>query len=35
VADRALILEKGRICFDGTLQALIADDSIRRSYLSL
>jgi len=35
VADRAYIVEKGRIRYSGTMAALAADDAIRRQYLSL
>ena len=35
VSDRALIVEKGRIRFDGTMAALAADASIRQAYLTL
>ena len=34
VADRALIIEKGRIRFDGTMEALAADESVRATYFS-
>lgn len=35
VADRALIIEKGRIRFTGTMAALMADDAVRSQYLSV
>jgi branched-chain amino acid transport system ATP-binding protein len=35
VADRALIIEKGRIRFAGTMAALMADEAVRAQYLSL
>jgi branched-chain amino acid transport system ATP-binding protein len=35
LADRAYIIEKGQIRFDGTMAALDADDSLRRAYLSV
>ena len=35
VSDRALIVEKGRIRFDGTMAALAADESTRQAYLTL
>ena len=35
LADRAYIIEKGQIRFDGTMAALAADDSLRRAYLSV
>jgi branched-chain amino acid transport system ATP-binding protein len=35
VADRAYIIEKGRIRFTGTMSDLNADDSIRRAYLAV
>jgi branched-chain amino acid transport system ATP-binding protein len=35
VADRALIIEKGRIRFTGTMAALMADEAVRAQYLSL
>ena len=35
VADRALIIEKGRIRFAGTMAALMADDAVRGKYLSV
>jgi len=35
LADRAYIIEKGQIRFDGTMAALGADESLRRAYLSV
>ena len=35
VADRALIIEKGRIRFAGTMADLMANDAVRAQYLSL
>jgi branched-chain amino acid transport system ATP-binding protein len=35
VADRALIIEKGRIRFTGTMAALMADEAVRGQYLSV
>jgi branched-chain amino acid transport system ATP-binding protein len=35
LADRAYIIEKGEIRFEGTIAALDADASIRRAYLSV
>jgi ABC-type multidrug transport system ATPase subunit len=35
VADRALIIEKGRIRFSGTMAALMAEDAVRAQYLSV
>jgi branched-chain amino acid transport system ATP-binding protein len=35
LADRTYIIEKGQIRFDGTMQALDADASLRRAYLSV
>jgi branched-chain amino acid transport system ATP-binding protein len=35
LADRAYIIEKGQIRFDGTMAALDADVSLRRAYLSI
>jgi branched-chain amino acid transport system ATP-binding protein len=35
LADRAYIIEKGQIRFDGTMAALDADASLRRAYLSI
>jgi branched-chain amino acid transport system ATP-binding protein len=35
LADRAYIIEKGQIKFEGTIATLDADESIRRAYLSV
>lgn len=35
VSDRALVLEKGQLRWSGTMQALAADEEVRRAYLSL
>jgi branched-chain amino acid transport system ATP-binding protein len=35
VSDRAYVLEKGRICYEGTMSALVADTSVRRDYLGI
>jgi branched-chain amino acid transport system ATP-binding protein len=35
VADRALVMEKGIIRFDGSMEALMADASIRERYLAI
>ena len=35
VADRACIVEKGRLCFAGTMSALDADPALRARYLSV
>ncbi|MGH7393094.1 MAG: ABC transporter ATP-binding protein [Candidatus Rokuibacteriota bacterium] len=35
LADRAYIIEKGQIKFEGTIAALDADESLRRAYLSV
>ncbi len=35
VADRAYVLEKGQIRYDGPMSDLVADDSLRRNYLSV
>jgi branched-chain amino acid transport system ATP-binding protein len=35
VSDRALVIEKGAIRYEGTIAALEADDAIRESYLSV
>jgi branched-chain amino acid transport system ATP-binding protein len=35
VADRASVIETGRICFDGTMAALLADESLRRAHLAV
>lgn len=35
VSDRAAIIEKGRIRFDGTIESLLADAAIGRAYLAV
>ena len=35
VADRAYIIEKGAIRFEGTMQALMADEAVRKAYLTV
>ncbi|GMU73024.1 MAG: ABC transporter ATP-binding protein [Burkholderiales bacterium] len=35
VSDRAYVLEKGQIRFDGTMSDLAANEEVRRSYLSM
>ncbi len=35
VADRAYIIEKGRIRYEGTMRELAADEAIRRAYLAV
>ena len=35
LADRAYIIEKGQIRFEGPMQQLLADESIRRAYLTV
>jgi branched-chain amino acid transport system ATP-binding protein len=35
LADRAYIIERGEIRFEGPMGALLADDAIRRAYLSV
>ena len=35
VSDRAYVLEKGQIRYQGTMQELAADDEVRRAYLSM
>ena len=35
VSDRAYVIEKGRIRYEGTMAALAADDGVRRAYLSV
>lgn len=35
VSDRAYVLEKGQIRWQGTMAALAADDAVRRAYLSM
>ena len=35
VADRAVVLEKGQICYAGAMQTLASDEVLRRQYLSV
>jgi branched-chain amino acid transport system ATP-binding protein len=35
VADRAIIIEKGRIRYTGAMQEVLSDESIRAAYLSV
>ena len=35
VADRAYIIEKGEIRYEGTMQELAGDEAIRRAYLAV
>lgn len=35
VSDRAYVIEKGRIRYQGTMAALQADDEVRRAYLTM
>jgi branched-chain amino acid transport system ATP-binding protein len=35
VSDRAYVIEKGRICYEGTMAALREDEEVRSTYLSL
>jgi branched-chain amino acid transport system ATP-binding protein len=35
VADRAYVLEKGQIRYDGTMAGLVANEALRRDYLSV
>jgi branched-chain amino acid transport system ATP-binding protein len=35
VSDRAYVVEKGQIRFQGTMQALARDETVKRAYLSL
>ena len=35
VSDRAYIIEKGRIRYEGTMRELHQDEEVRRAYLSL
>ena len=35
ISDRAYIIEKGRIRFEGTLTTLLADDAVARAYLAV
>ena len=35
VADRAVVLEKGQVRYAGSMQALMADERVQRTYLSV
>ncbi len=35
VSDRAYVIETGRIRYSGTMAALAADETVRRTYLSV
>mgnify|MGYP003481660939 CR=1 FL=1 len=35
VSDRAVVLEKGQVRFTGTFAALMADEAVQRSHLSV
>jgi branched-chain amino acid transport system ATP-binding protein len=35
VSDRAYVLEKGQIRYQGTMQELASDEEVRRAYLSM
>jgi branched-chain amino acid transport system ATP-binding protein len=35
VSDRAYVLEKGQIRYQGTMKELAADEEVRRAYLSM
>ena len=35
VADRAYVLEKGQVKFDGPFSQLMADEALRRQYLTI
>jgi branched-chain amino acid transport system ATP-binding protein len=35
VSDRAVVLEKGQIQFTGTMDELMANDTVQRTYLSV
>lgn len=35
IASRALVLDQGRLCFDGTLAALAADEALRVKHLAV
>jgi branched-chain amino acid transport system ATP-binding protein len=35
VADRAVVLEKGQVRYADSMQALMADESVQRTYLSV
>jgi branched-chain amino acid transport system ATP-binding protein len=35
VADRAVVLEKGQVRYAGTMQELMGDETVQRTYLSV
>ncbi len=35
VADRALVIEKGRLRYDGAMTELAGDETLRRAYLAV
>jgi ABC-type branched-chain amino acid transport systems, ATPase component len=35
VSDRAVVLEKGEVKFDGSMEALMQDEILQRTHLSL
>ncbi|HEV3347869.1 MAG TPA: ABC transporter ATP-binding protein, partial [Methylomirabilota bacterium] len=35
LADRAYIIEKGQVRFDGSMAALMGDEGMRRKYLTI
>ena len=35
VSDRADVLEKGEVRFDGTMEALMSDETLLRTHLSV
>ena len=35
VSDRAVVLEKGQVQFSGTMEQLMADETVRRTHLSV
>jgi branched-chain amino acid transport system ATP-binding protein len=35
LADRAYVIEKGEIRFDGSMSQLMADEALRRKYLTV
>lgn len=35
VTDRAYVIEKGRICYEGAMADLLADEGLQRAYLSV
>lgn len=35
VTDRAYVIEKGRICYEGAMAELLADEGLQRAYLSV